>query len=96
MEAELANDPGHPAANYWLPVAARGSGNLDRAWNAAVAGWVRASLRGASAMTLRQDLDRFVTTVLIPERARQRPAREQAAALADLRAQWDAVTEQWK
>ena len=96
MEGELADDPGHPTANYWLAVAARGSGNVDRAWHAAVAGWVRAPLRGESAMAVRQDIDRFVTTVLIAERARQRPAREQAAALADLRAQWDAVKEQWK
>ena len=96
MEDELADDPGHPTANYWLAVAARGSGNVDRAWHAAVAGWIRAALRGDSALTVRQDLDRFVTTVLIAERARQRPAREQAAALADLRAQWDAVKEQWK
>lgn len=96
MDEELAADPGHPTANYWLAVAARGSGNLERAWHAAVAGWVRAPLRPDTATMLRQDIDRFVTTVLIPERARMGPAREQAAFLADLRAQWDAVKEQWK
>jgi phage terminase Nu1 subunit (DNA packaging protein) len=96
MEDELDTDPGHPAANYWLTAAARGSGNLERAWHAAVAGWVRAQLRPESATTLRQDLDRFVTTVLIPERARLRPAREQAGALTDLQAQWDAVKDHWK
>lgn len=96
MADELAADPGHAVANYWLAVAARGTGNVDRAWDAAVAAWVRASLRPDGAVTLRQDLDRFVTTVLIPERARQRPSREQAAAVASLRLEWDAVKEQWK
>ena len=96
MEEELAADPGQPAANYWLAVAARGTGDLERAWHAAVAAWVRAPLRPDAATTLRQDVDRFMTTVLIPERARMRPAREQGAALADLRSQWDTVKDQWK
>jgi hypothetical protein len=96
MEEELAADPGQPAANYWLAVAARGTGDVERAWHAAVAAWVRAPLRPDSATTLREDLDRFMTTVLIPERARMHPAQEQTAALADLRSQWDAVKGQWK
>ena len=96
MEEELGPDPGQPTANYWLAVAARGAGDLERAWHAAVAAWVRAPLRPDAATTLRQDIDRFVTTVLIPERARLRAAREQTAALADLRSQWDAVKDQWK
>ena len=96
MEAELAADPGQAAANYWLAVAARGTGDVERAWHAAVAAWVRAPLRPDATTTLRHDVDRFMIAVLIPERARMRPAREQAAALADLRSQWDAVKEQWK
>lgn len=96
MEEELGADPGQSAANYWLAVAARGTGDLERAWHAAVAAWVRAPLRPEAATTLRQDVDRFMTTVLIPERARMRPAREQAGALADLRSEWDAVKEQWE
>ena len=96
MEEELVADPGQPAANYWLAVAARGTGDVERAWHAAVAAWVRAPLRPDAATVLREDLDRFMTTVLVPERARLRPAREQTAALADLRAQWDAVKDQWK
>ena len=96
MGEELAADPGHPTANYWLAVAVRGTGDLERAWHAAVAGWVRAPLRPDAAGTLRQDIDRFMTTVLIPERARIRPARDQTAALAELTSQWDAVKDQWK
>jgi hypothetical protein len=96
MEEELAADPGHATANYWLAVASRGAGNLDRAWDAAVAAWVRSSLRPESAEILRQDLDRFVTTVLVHERARLRPAREQSSAAVDLRTEWDEIKEQWK
>jgi hypothetical protein len=96
MDDELAADAGHPTANYWLAVAAQGSGDLERAWHAAVAAWVRAPLRPDTAPTVRQDIDRFMTTVLIPDRARTRPAREQAAALDEFRAEWDATKEQWK
>ena len=35
MEKELAADPGSAPASYWLAAAARGAGNLERAWNAA-------------------------------------------------------------
>lgn len=95
METELAADAGSRVANYWLVLAARGSGDLDRAWDAAIAGWVRANLT-PDREALRADLDRVVTTALVPERARQRPAREQAEALNALRAEWDAITQSWK
>lgn len=95
MEEELRVDPGSGVANYWLAVAARGMGDLDRAWDAAVAGWVRSSLAPATAATLREDLDRLVTQALIPERVRPRPAREQADATAALRAEWDRLKQDW-
>jgi hypothetical protein len=96
MEAELREDPASPVANYWLAVAARGVGDVDRAWSAAVAAWVRSTLRPETAESLRVDLDRLVTQALIPERARTRPARDQADTLAVLRAEWDLVKQQWK
>ena len=96
MEAELREDPASPVANYWLAVAARGIGDVDRAWDAAVAAWVRSTLRPETAESLRVDLDRLVTQALIPERARTRPAREQTDTLAVLRAEWDLVKQQWK
>lgn len=96
MEAELRQDPGSATANYWLAVASRGMGDVERAWHAAVAAWVRAPLRPESAETLRSDIDRFVTTVLIIERARSRPVKEQPIALTELRAQWDTVKDDWK
>jgi hypothetical protein len=42
MEKELAADPGSAPASYWLAAASRGAGNLERARNAAMAGWVTA------------------------------------------------------
>lgn len=94
-EDALREDPGHPAANYWLVVASRGAGDPARAWHAAVAAWVRAPLRPESAAGMREDIDQFVTTVLIPERARTRPAREQPAAVNELRDDWEAVKRDW-
>jgi hypothetical protein len=96
MEEELRIDPFNPVANYWVAVAARGIGDPDRAWNAAVAAWVRSSLASEKTGTLREDLDRLVAQALIPERAHLRPAREQQDALTTLRAEWDLVKEQWK
>jgi hypothetical protein len=95
MEEELRRDPGSVPANYWLAVAARDAGDLDTAWDAAVAAWVRATL-GPATMQLRSDIDRLVTQALIPERARIRPAREQVDATEALRAQWELVKQQWR
>jgi hypothetical protein len=95
MTEELRRDPGSVPANYWLAVAARGTGDLDSAWNAAVAAWIRAAL-GPAGSQLRTDIDRLVTEALIPERARARQAREQADAAESLRNQWSLVKEQWK
>lgn len=96
MEQELREDPGSPAANYWLAVAARGVGDIDRAWHAAVAAWVRSSLSPETAAALRADLDRLVTSALIPERARSRQGRESQDPLPALRAEWELVKQQWK
>ena len=95
MEDELRQEPGSLIANYWLVVGTRGAGDLDRAWDAAIAGWVRASL-GTDTADLRVELDRVVTDALIPERARTRPPREQQDAASSMRAEWDNVKSAWK
>jgi hypothetical protein len=95
MNAELRRDPGSAPANYWRAVAARGAGDLDTAWDAAVAAWVRAAL-GPSETQLRADIDRLVSEAIIPERARSRAGREQADAAESLRNQWNLIKEQWK
>ena len=95
MQEELRLDPGNSIANYWLVAGLRGAGDLERAWDAAVAGWVRAKL-GADSAGLRTELDRLVTEALIPERSRVRPVREQPEAAAAARAEWDQVKANWK
>jgi len=96
MAEEVRQDPGNPAANYWLAASARGAGDLERAWDAAVAAWVRAPLRPDTAAVLRADIDRFVTEVLVPERARTRPGHETGEASAALQSDWTALKGQWQ
>ena len=95
MLEELRSEPGSAIANYWLVIGTRGAGDLDRAWDAAIAGWVRASL-GPDAADLRAELDRVVSDALIPERARTRPAGEQQDAAAAMRGEWVMVKDDWK
>ena len=95
MEEELRQDPGSAPSNYWLAAATRGAGDLDRGWDAAIAGWVRAQLSPDTSVKLRGDLDRLVTEALIPERARTRPQREQADAATALGTQWALLKQQW-
>ena len=95
MEDELRGDAGNAVANYWLVVAARGSGDLDRAWDAAMAGWVRAAL-GLNASDLRARLDRVMSDVIIQERGRLRPPQERALAAEMMAAEWRAFKEAWK
>src|SRR4051812_41904194 len=53
MEQELRRDPGSVPAAYWLAAACRGTGDLDRAWAAASAGWIRAVAARDRGITLR-------------------------------------------
>lgn len=96
MQDELRQDPGNAAANYWLVAAARGMGDSDAAWNAAVAGWVRAGLTPRTSRAVRADLDRLVLEAVIPEHARAKSPREAQEAQAALIAEWEAVKSQWK
>jgi hypothetical protein len=96
MEEELRRDPGSAPANYWRAVARRGAGDIEGAWDAAVAAWVRAPLDSATSEALRSDIDRLVTQALIPERGRARPVRDQADATEAVRAEWESVKQQWK
>jgi hypothetical protein len=96
MNEEIQRDPGSPVANYWLAVSARGAGDIDGAWNSAVAAWVRSTLSPDSTSRLRDDLDRLVTQALIPERSRIVGAREPQEAVAALKTEWELIKQQWK
>jgi hypothetical protein len=70
MQTEIAVRPGSLAASYWLSAAARGQGDLQAAWSAAQAGWVRAGLAPDGGAAMRAELDRLVLQVLVPDRAK--------------------------
>jgi hypothetical protein len=100
VREELERNPLSRPASYWLVVAARGAGNLDDSWNAAVAAWIRAGSQ-AEGKQLRGDLDRFVTQTLIPERAQARTAQRLDAKptqteIATLTEQWRALADHWR
>ena len=69
MQEELGRNTGSAVASYWLVAGARGSGDLDRAWDAAFAAWARAPLTGDGRTQLRADLEQIVTQAIIPERS---------------------------
>ncbi len=90
MREELTQNVSSATAAYWLAAAARGQGDLQSAWDAALAGWLRAPLTSDRGASLRGDLDRLVLRAIVPERARmmsQPPER--------LLAEWEAFKERW-
>jgi len=96
MSRELSRTPGSAAAGYWVAVATRGAGDPAGAWDAAIAGWVRARLAGSYAAKLRADLDKLVLEGIIPDRVRLLAPDRRAQAESDLRADWAVVKERWK
>ena len=90
MQEEMAARPASTVAAYWVSAAARGQGDLQAAWDAAQAGWVRAGLATDRGASLRADLDRLVLRGIVPERAK---------ALAQppdvLRQDWERFKERW-
>ncbi len=96
MNRELARDPASTAAAYWIVVGTRGAGEAGAAWDAAIAGWVRARLAGARSAWLRADLDKLVLEGIIPDRVRAMPADKRAQAESDLRTEWAVLKERWK
>lgn len=96
MARELARNPGSAAAAYWVVVGTRGAGDPAAAWDAAIAGWVRARLAGSRSATLRADLDKLVLEGIIPDRVRSLPAERRGQAESDFRTEWAVVKERWK
>lgn len=96
-ETELARDMGATSAAYWLAAAANGMEELPRAWGAAVAAWVRAGSLGTRGAALREDLDRLVLQMILPERAKQIVAGGDARpVLTSLQQQWTQMKERWR
>ena len=97
MERESRDFPNSTPAAYWLAAAARGAGELDRAWAAAVAAWVRASMMRDRGAELRADIDRLMLQALIPERARAigTGQKETDQAAAGLTLEWERIKKDW-
>ena len=95
MEQELRRDPASAPASYWLAASARAGGDLDRAWAAASAGWIRAALGRDGGAALRADLDKLVTQGIIPDKAAKVPSRDRKQAVASLTAEWEAFKKTW-
>ena len=96
-QAEQERSPGSAPATYWLVVAQRYLGELTKAWDVAVAGWVSAPLGDDQGQALRADLDQLVLQAIIPERVRAMASteRDRERIAASLRAAWDAVKKDW-
>jgi hypothetical protein len=91
MATELATNPASAAGAYWAAAAARGQGDLQAAWDAAQAGWVRAPLTADQGAALRGDLDNLVQRAIIPERARLA-----AQSVDTLRMEWERFKQRWE
>ena len=96
MARELGRTPGSAAAAYWIVVGIRGSGEAQAAWDAAVAGWVRARLAGSRSATLRDDLDKLVLEGIIPDLVKLAAADRREPLESELRTEWAVVKERWK
>jgi hypothetical protein len=90
MAGELETHPGSGVAAYWLAAAARAQGDAQAAWDAALAGWVRAPLTADKGTALRGDLDRLVLRAIVPDRA-----KATAQTPESLRQQWEAFKRNW-
>jgi hypothetical protein len=95
MTAEIAREPGSFPAVYWLVAGARGAGDLDRAWNAAMAAWTLAPLMRDNGVALRADLDRLVVQAIIPDSIARLLERERAATQNFMAAEWEAFKTRW-
>ena len=90
MASEATVHPESSAVVYWLAAAAHAQGDLQAAWDAVEAGWVRARFATDRGAALRADLDRLMLVAIVPERAR---ALSQPADT--LRAAWEGFKERW-
>lgn len=95
-ERERSISSDSAAVWYWLVVGARGTGELERAIGLAIAGWIGAPQFGPRGAVLRTDLDRLMTDVVMPERARElAPGADPIPELALLQERWAAVKRDW-
>lgn len=95
MEAAVKVDAGSRPGWYWQAAAARAMGDLEHAWQLALAGWVRAPLGADHGEALRADLEQLMTEAIIPERAAKLPAADPLAAEEGMLNEWEAFKAGW-
>jgi hypothetical protein len=97
MQEELRERPESNAGGYWLPAAARSMGDLDRAWQSAIAAWLRVRVAADQGAALHPDLDRLVETAIIPERAREiaGPEHDPKDAADVMLEEWAQLKTEW-
>ena len=96
LQQHLGRYPDSAAASYWLPAAALARGDLELAWDLALAGWVRSTLAPDKGVAVRADLDRLVTQAIIPERVKRLVDEPDAAAATRFASEWDEAKGRWK
>jgi hypothetical protein len=97
MEREVERNAQSAVATFWMAAAARGTDDLERAAGAAEAGWIRAGFIGPAGVKLRDDLDRLMRHLILPERAvRLSPGGEPKLALEALLVEWEEVKRKWR
>jgi len=95
-DEELGRNDRSLVATYWLAAAAFGLDDLDRAWAAAEAGWIRAGSSGHAGSDVRADLDRLMLSAVIPARARHlAPTGDARPAVALLQEQWEQMKQRY-
>lgn len=96
LGAHLEQFPDSSAAPYWSAAAALARGELELAWDLAVAAWVRAPFTADRGAALRADIDRLVVRAIVPERVRRLPGNPDAETAANsLLAEWELTKEKW-
>ena len=96
MTSHLGQFPDSSAAPYWIAAAALARGDLDLAWDLAVAAWVRAPMTLDKGAALRADIDRLVVRAIVPERVKRLPGDPDTQDAANsLLAEWELTKEKW-
>ena len=96
-ERERSQQKQSTSAAYWLAAAARGAGDLDRAWSSAISGWINAKTQGPRGEKLRADLDYLISQVVLPERAKLQVLDGDArTALATMLKEWDELMAKYR
>jgi hypothetical protein len=96
MSRELRRDPSSATASYWTAAASRVLGDLDGAYAAAMAAWVRTQLMADRGASIKPELDRLVLQGIIPERARRLGGDGNPdQAITRMAAEWEAFKTRW-